>query len=150
MTCVTWNDARAFCDWASSKSRRKVRLPTEAEWEYACRGGTSTKFFFGDDAAASGEFAWLGSNSGLKSHPVGQSKPNAWGLFDMAGNAWEWCQDFAGPYSGDAKDPEGPWEGEARCLRGGGFATDDCRSDMRGMAPPNSKWWHLGFRVAAR
>lgn len=150
VSCVSWNDARAFCDWASGRTRRRVHLPTEAEWEYACRAGTTTRFHFGDDPGAMGEFAWLGSNSGLKSHPVGEKKPNAWGLFDMTGNAWEWCQDFAGPYSGDATDPEGPWEGEVRSLRGGGFGSDDCRSDMRGAIAPNSKWSHLGFRVAVR
>jgi formylglycine-generating enzyme required for sulfatase activity len=85
---VSWDDAVEFCKKLSQKEGKTYRLPTEAEWEYACRAGTTTKFSFGDDESQLGEYAWYGKNSGMKTHPVGKKKPNAWGLFDMHGNVW--------------------------------------------------------------
>jgi len=119
---VSWNDAAEFCKKLSEKTRQPVRLPTEAEWEYACRAGTRTAYSFGDDASALGEYAWHGGNSEGKPHPVGQKKPNAWGLYDMHGNVWEWCADWYGGYpKGPATDPSGPASGGARVLRGGSW-----------------------------
>ena len=94
MVCVSWNDANAFCDWLSEKEGKKYTLPTEAQWEYACRAGSSTKFFFGDDDRELGQYAWYNANSKGKPHPVGQKKPNAWGLYDLEGNVSEWTADW--------------------------------------------------------
>ncbi len=148
VTCMSWNDAKAFCDWAAKKTARGARLPTEAEWEYACRAGTKTKWSFGDAESVLEEYAWSNKNS---THPVGQKKPNAWGLFDMYGNVWEWCQDWAGPYAaGDAVDPTGAAGGNARCLRGGCWYNSaiECRSTIRNGDPASNQKPLYGFRVA--
>ena len=117
MVNVTWNDARSYCTWAGG------RLPTGAEWEYAARAGTQTRYYFGNDAALLGDYAWYSSNSGNVAHPVGQKKPNAWGLYDMLGNVWDWCQDWFGGYypSQAVTDPQGPSGGQFRILRGGSW-----------------------------
>lgn len=131
---ISWEDAQLFCVRLSLKEGRKYRLPTEAEWEYACRAGTTTEFYFGDKAADLAANAWYQDNSDDVVHPVGQLKPNAWGLFDMSGNVWQWCGDAFAPYpSGDAIDPKGPAEGMSRVLRGGcaKFGVMHCRSSFR-------------------
>ncbi len=117
------------------------RLPTEAEWEYACRAGTSTAYFYGIDPAKLSRYAWFGDNSNNTTHPVGMKAPNPWGLFDMYGNVWEWCNDYYSEnyyQQSPNENPTGPNEGEECVLRGGGFnSTDDyCRSSTRYSEPP--------------
>jgi len=150
---VSWEDADEFCRKLSEKTRRTVRLPTEAEREYACRAGTKTRFSFGDSDGDLGDYAWVAGNSGGKAHLVGQKKPNAWGLYDMHGNVTEWCADWNGSYSsGPSTDPQGAGSGRFRVARGGSWYLDDpgnfrCADRNRNLAPTyrNS---HLGFRCA--
>ncbi len=90
---VSWDDAVTFCQKLSQLTGKNYRLPTELEWEYACRAGTTTNYYFGDDKEQLGDYAWYFDNSQETTHPVGQKLPNPWGLYDMLGNIWEWCQD---------------------------------------------------------
>jgi len=110
--------------WALA--RGSYALPTEAQWEYACRAGSTGRWCFGDDASQLADYAWYAVNSGNMTHPVGQKKPNAWGLFDMHGNVGEWCSDWFGPYpnlKAPAEDPTGPVSGDKLVLRGGQAST---------------------------
>jgi len=122
---VTWNDCQKFLEKLNAKigtQRGKFVLPTEAQWEYACRAGSTTGYCFGDNESGLGEYAWYQLNSGDNMHPVGEKKPNAWGLYDMHGNAWEWCQDWHdGGYYAESPtdDPPGPATGSAHVFRGG-------------------------------
>lgn len=122
---VSWQDAEEFCKKLSAKEGRTYRLPTEAEWEYACRAGTTTRYSFGDDWASLGEHAWYEDNSDAKTHPVGQKKSNAWGLHDMHGNGCEWCQDWHTEYYRDdspaVDDPTGEEGGSERVVWGGSW-----------------------------
>jgi len=150
---VTWNEAAEFCRKLSEKTGMKVRLPTEAEWEYACRAGARTMFFFGDDPSALGDYAWYGDNSKRTTHLVGQKKPNAWGLYDMNGNDWEWCADWYGAYpKGPVTAPSGPASGDRRVFRGGAWcdsiATGVFRCAARGHHLPTNRWPNYGFRCA--
>jgi len=147
---VSCNDATEFCKKLPEKTRQAVRLPTEAEWEYACRAGTATAFSFGDTDSALGDYAWYNANSGGTTHPVGQKKPNAWGLFDMHGNVWEWCADWYGDYPGGAvTDPTGPASGGQRVLRGGAwyYSPVHCRAAYRLGGTPGNQPQSSGFRV---
>jgi len=126
------------------------RLPTESEWEYACRSGTTTAYGFGDDASGLGDYGWFDGNSDSSTHPVGEKKPNAWGLYDMHGNVWEWCQDWYGDYpSGSATDPTGATSGSLRVFRGGSWILNAryCRSAYRDWLGPGARGSSLGFRV---
>jgi formylglycine-generating enzyme required for sulfatase activity len=127
------------------------RLLTEAEWEYACRAGTRSRWSFGDGEAVLGEHAWCDKNAGGKPHPVGEKRPNPWGLHDMHGLVWEWCWDWYGPYSSEAQtDPSGPSEGDYRVLRGGSFRdrAGDTRSANRFGDVPEVRNDNFGFRCA--
>jgi formylglycine-generating enzyme required for sulfatase activity len=130
-----------------------VSLPTEAQWEYACRAGTKTAFGFGDDDTDLRDYAWYAANSGGKTHPVGQKKPNAWGLYDMHGNVWEWCSDWwADSYANaGTRDPEGPDSGICRVLRGGSWLYSPwyCRSAGRIRYDPGLRDDGSGFRVVS-
>jgi formylglycine-generating enzyme required for sulfatase activity len=150
MIWVSWNNAQAFCRWLSQKVNGTVRLPTEAEWEYACRAGTSTRFHSGNADGDMDGIGWCRSNSGAKAHPVGRKQANAWGLHDMSGNVWEWCQDWYGTYSsGSVADPVGTSSGSGRVLRGGSWKCDPvgCRSAYRINYAPSSTDIDCGFRV---
>ena len=158
---VSWNDAVEFCRRLSELPEEKAaghvyRLPTEAEWEYACRAGTTTVYSFGDSKSQLGEYAWFNRNGGK--NPVGQKKPNPWGLYDMHGNVMEWCQDRYGPYGSESvSDPKGPAQSDYdHSTRGGhsGVGPKYVRSavrnysylpDDRYFVAPNS---YFGFRVA--
>ena len=147
---VSWNDAVEFCRKLSEKTRKTFRLPTEAEREYACRAGSKTRFSFGDSESVLGEYAWYASNSGGKTHPVGQKKPNPWGLYDMHGNVAEWCADWYADYPKAAvTDHQGPASGTYRVLRGGSWypTPDGCRSAFRNHGTPGIRYNVFGFRV---
>jgi formylglycine-generating enzyme required for sulfatase activity len=149
---VSWEDAVEFCKRLSEKEMREYGLPTEAQWEYACRAGSKTRYSFGDDENLLGEYAWFVLNSGGRPHPVGRKQPNAWGLYDMHGNLWEWCQDWYGEYQANspADDPTGPTTGSYRVFRGGSWCLParNCRSADRYGSAPGSLAEDLGFRVS--
>lgn len=153
---VSWEDAVEFCKKLSElpeekKAGRVYRLPTEAEWEYACRAGSNTAYSFGKSARSLGDYASFKGNSNQQTHPVGEKKANAWGLYDMHGNVWEWCSDWYGEYpTGTVTDPIGPQEGPDRVFRGGGWllVATDCRSANRYRDVPSFRSSINGFRVA--
>ena len=156
---VSEADATAFCAELTRSERAaghlpagyEYRLPTEAEWEYACRAGSTNLFSFGDDEAAADAHAWTEENSGQRSHPVGGKSPNAWGLHDMHGNVWEWCQDWFADYpDGVITDPAGPDSGEVKVFRGGSWnhAAKFARCSSRFMMAPTHGIHFVGFRVA--
>jgi len=186
VTYVTWNDAVAFCKWLSRKEGKTYRLPTEAEWEYACRAGTATPYWFGNDPRelvrianvadrdaknrladsfitvfdkerrmtdTRVPFPYLSRRDGYAfTAPVGRFPPNAFGLYDMHGNVWEWCQDwYAEEYYADSPvdDPQGPREGTYRVLRGGGWNNTpvSVRSAARDVEGPSFRLHSIGFRV---
>jgi len=149
---VRWSDAVKFCNarsraegfqpcydletWQCNFEANGYRLPTEAEWECACRAGTQTTYFFGNDNSKLGDYAWFDKNAGGHPQPVAQKRPNPWGLYDVVGNVWQWCNDF---YQVDyyqqspQENPRGPKEGENKVVRGGAwkFSGDNCRSGYR-------------------
>jgi formylglycine-generating enzyme required for sulfatase activity len=168
---VTWHDAAAFCQWLSRKEGKTYRLPTEAEWEYACRAGTVTRYHSGDDPATLRQVAQVFDVEGQRAFghvhqlviagddqrrfpaPVGRFPPNPFGLHDMHGNAWEWCADWYGEEyyaQSPTNDPPGPESGELRVRRGGGWNSFAlwARASFRNWNTPDSRCVNLGFRVA--
>ncbi len=151
VTQITWNDATAYCKWLSAQEKTTYRLPSEAEWEYACRAGTTTQYSFGDDANLLEQFGWFYKNAGGKSHPVGTKSANAFGLRDMHGNLYEWCHDVYDEkwYERPAtSDPRGPISGANRVIRGGTwpYPASYCRSAARYFNTPSSRSAYYGFR----
>ena len=153
---VSWEDAMQFCRKLTERERAAGRLPegyeymlpTEAQWEYACRAGTTGPFAGSGSLEAMG---WYTDNSGNTTHPVRQKQANAWGLYDMQGNVWQWCRDWFGNYPGaGVTDPSGPFSGAGRVLRGGGWGNtaQNCRSADRGRGSPGSRSSDIGFRLA--
>ena len=148
---VSWDDTVKFIDKLNqADGKNRYRLPTEAEWEYACRAGSNVAYCFGNDIWELDRFAWYDGNSGGETHPVGQLEPNAWGLYDMHGNVWEWCSDWYGNYpSGAVTDPAGSSTGSSRVYRGGGWFSLAvyCRSAPRRNYSPDLPGLILGFRL---
>ena len=154
MINVSWEDAQAYADWLNKKTGKEFRLPSEAEWEYACRAGTRTRFYTGDSDKDLDRAGWYWDNSGGQTHPVGEKAPNAWGLYDMHGNVYEWVEDdWHGSYDG-APDDGSAWvdnpRGSARVMRGGSwdFGALGCRSAGRGISAPGGRDVDVGFRLS--
>lgn len=149
---LTWLSAVAYCKWLSEREGKTFRLPTEAEWEYACRAGSYTKYCFGDDVSELGDYAWYKENSLKVTHDVGTKKANAWGLYDMHGNIWEWCSDrYAENYETVPKDGSAHMvrSEKGMVLRGGAWSAkpDNLRSAVRINLGANSRNYFVGFRV---
>ncbi len=150
---VSWNDAVKFCDRLTKSTGKKYRLPTETEWEYACRAGTTTKYYFGDDVGDLDNYAWFNGNSESKTHPVGERAPNQFGLFDMHGNVREWCLDHWHSNYENAPTDGSAWieggDSGLRVIRGGSWASDpgSCRSAYRDDFNPGIRLSYIGFRV---
>ncbi len=153
---VSWEDAVSFCKMLSDlpeerTAGRVYRLPTEAEWEYACRANSTTEYCFGDSDELLTDYAWFGDLRGGETHPVGKKKLNRWGLYDMHGNVWEWCQDwYSDSLTGYVTDPQGPSIGSQRVHRGGSWANDaaNCRTGYRDSNVSTYRTSYIGFRVA--
>ena len=146
---ITYAEALEFCRHLSSAANVDVRLPTEAEWEYACRAGTQERYCSGSAEAELGRVAWYSGNSQGKAHPVGQKQPNAWGIYDMHGNVWEYCADFIDDYATMAStDPVGRVTPRHGAMRGGGWmhGSEECRAATRLIS--DDMFGGAGFRIA--
>jgi len=155
---VSWDDAQAYCKWLSEKTKKEYRLPTEAEWEYVCRAGTTTKWSFGDDEKELGKYAWYDKNSydlgsshkDYGTHPVGEKLANPWGLYDMHGNVWEWCQDdWVDNYNDTPRDGTAYKGSENKVVRGGSWVdlALNSRSAYRYNRLPTNRYYSRGFRI---
>jgi formylglycine-generating enzyme required for sulfatase activity len=148
---VSWDEAQIFCQRVTEQSKQTVRLPTEAEWEFGCRAGTTTAYYSGDSEADLDRVAWYDENSKKSTHPVGLKEPNAFGLYDMHGNVWQFCKDnWDITYYRDspAKNPEGPTDSDIRLVRGGSWNDfQACASDYRYNGDPTYCNYDFGFRV---
>jgi formylglycine-generating enzyme required for sulfatase activity len=169
---MTWHNAMTFCRWLSKKTGKEYRLPTEAEWEYACRAGTTKAFGVGNDPEKLKDVAWYEATADSETSPIAKKKPNAWGLYDMLGNVREWVSDFYSPNAykqavanSPAVNPKGPKKGEVHVARGGDYSCppEELRCASRAFEEkwwrsgdpqiPKSRWWLpemdiIGFRVA--
>ena len=151
---VSWDDAQTFCQKVAEQTKVSVGLPSEAEWEYACRAGTTTEFYSGDVESDLDRVAWYSANSKGKTHPVGQKEPNTFGLYDMHGNVWQWCHDLWNEdyyANAPAENPLGPALGMSRLLRGGSCLNRPmvCRSAYRDWTTPDTRNFLVGFRMVA-
>ena len=149
--CVSWNDCQAFIRKLNALTGQNFRLPTEAEWEFACRGGNNSRGYKYSGSNYIDNVAWHDGNSGGKTHPVATKSPNELGIYDMSGNVDEWCSDWYGDYtSGAQTNPKGPYDGSSRVRRGGSW--DDyvryCRSSSRFNLNPTYRYLNLGLRLA--
>ncbi|MBO4379856.1 MAG: formylglycine-generating enzyme family protein [Muribaculaceae bacterium] len=148
---VSYNDCLTFINKLNNLTGKKFRLPTEAEWEYAARGGKKSKGYKYSGSNNIAAVAWYKDNSDMKSHPVGTKSANELGIYDMSGNVWEWCQDWYGVYSeGSQTNPTGPTSGDGRAVRGGSWITEGkgCRVSERDPGDPTSQVQIMGFRIA--
>ena len=148
---VSWNDANEFCEWLKQKTGKNFRLPTEAEWEYAARGGNKSKGYKYSGSTTIGNVAWYSGNSGSATHDVKTKTPNELGIYDMSGNVFEWCQDWYGNYSsGSQTNPTGPSFGFERVIRGGSWGSNAryCRVSNRSFDDPGNRDSFNGFRLA--
>ena len=147
---VSWNDCHSFVAKLEEKTGRKFALPTEAQWEYACRADTTTRYSCGDSIVDLKDYAWFSDNSDRATHPVGEKKPNPWGLYDMHGNVWEWCADsYSRSYpDGEATDPLVSSSGSSRVLRGGAWVNrpGPLRSVTRSKLTPDFRCYYVGLR----
>lgn len=149
--CISWNDVQEFITKLNSITGETFRMPTEAEWEYAARGGNKSKGYMYSGSNTIGDVAWYGSNSGRKTHAVKTKSPNELGLYDMSGNVWEWCSDWYGSYSSNAQtDPTGPSTGSDRVGRGSSWINNAtcCRVAVRSHNTPSDRGSLIGFRLA--
>jgi len=150
---VSWEDAKSYCAWLAAKAGRPVRLPSESEWECACRAGSDREFTYGDDEEGLSEYAWFGDVWSSGARAVATKRPNRWGLHDLHGNVWEWCEDTWHDSYEDAPTDGSPWVDEGspfRVRRGGGFVlpAERCRSAYRFWLQPQFRLRLLGFRPA--
>ena len=148
--CVSWNDCQTFINRLNSYTGRNFRLPTEAEWEFAARGGNYSRHYKYSGSNYIGDVAWYTDNSGSRTHPVGTKQANELGLYDMSGNVWEWCSDWCGSYSSYSQtDPTGPNSGSYRVMRGGSWygSARFCRSSNRSYIEPGNGYYGLGLRL---
>ncbi|MHC4208007.1 MAG: formylglycine-generating enzyme family protein, partial [Planctomycetota bacterium] len=150
---VSWKDAMDFCRKLSKKTGRQYTLPSEAQWEYACRAGSSGRYGFGDDASQLDQYAWYTTNSKDSTHPVGRKKPNDWGLYDMHGNVWEWCLDHSHDNYDGAPCDGSAWQDldavSPRVFRGSSWSdsAESCRCSSRSGSYPGYRGENVGFRV---
>jgi formylglycine-generating enzyme required for sulfatase activity len=156
---LSFFDAVGYCQELTKRERQaghlppdyEYRLPSEAEWEYACRAGSTNFFSFGESSTNADQYAWILENSDGTTHPVGQKRPNAWGLYDMHGNVWEWCSDWFAPYPPTAlTNPLGAASSKFKVFRGGGWnqAIEFARASNRFMMSPSNGIHFVGFRIA--
>lgn len=148
---VSWDDCQEFIRKLNSLTGQNFRLPTEAEWEFACRGGNNSRGYKYSGSNYIDNVAWYDGNSGDKTHPVATKSPNELGIYDMSGNVWEWCADWYGDYSsGRQTNPKGPYGGSYRVCRGGGWdgIAGYCRSSNRCIGNPAYRYYDLGLRLA--
>ena len=148
--CVSWDDCQEFIRKLNSLTSQNFRLPTEAEWEFACRGGNNSRGYKYSGSNYIDNVAWYDGISGDKTHPVATKLPNELGIYDMTGNVWEWCSDWNGKYSSGAQtNPKGPYDGSHRVNRGGSWGGgSNCRSSIRGSSSPGGRFITLGLRLA--
>ena len=148
---VSWDDCQEFIRELNALTGQNFRLPTEAEWEFACRGGNNSRGYKYSGSNYIDNVAWYDGNSGHKTHPVGTKLPNELGIYDMSGNVWEWCSDWYGKYSSGAQiNPKGPYDGWTRVDRGGNWGRDEghCRSSSRYTDRPADRYGNVGLRLA--